>query len=580
MRGPVRLAFSLISLVSRKVSRYREKQYQLAAQRHNQEFLKYDHYQQIAKYYEQQCRIAKQYDSWNSRGIDPKGELAKAKKAERLLVRRNKLRNLLKEEDESYRNELEEQKILKNRSEVPSLEQLKRKLKEKRAEESLYFPRTCRRYQSYFVCPKESNSSGSSTLRDTNLQYSRVCRDSTNLIHQNGQNSRCSSSGMSKGSNRKSQEQENFDTRKEVHRRASLQFSNEVVRPNTRYSARYARRSLENTNVRSDDSTDYGSNRVSSRSSFGAPSETYLSLNSKTPLRKNDKENALLSPQEVRVIKNRSYSRMGDPEMNTKDLAHQKESPHRRSQDNDNTELNQSMEDQTETPIEDPHQKRDLQDKYSSEEDHIVEDVKTTDNRQFEVEKSMPWLRMDPTDKNLSKQMFLYLTHKELKTKIEDLIVRESHACKKQCWDEALRLRDMRNRLELHREKKLYSIDNIVFDEETKKLALMSIDKRENELAEREDACTDSTMYSEDAKALWKKWVHEDERFVIEDARVQREKLMNVLEKEWQGLAIRDKERITRSHQTVIHDAVVQEEHKLMSSLNAAKAKSSPTSLK
>ncbi|XP_034171600.1 uncharacterized protein LOC117600363 isoform X2 [Osmia lignaria lignaria] len=536
------------------VSRFRERQYQLAAQRHNQEFLK---------------------------GIDPKGELAKAKKAERLLVRRNKLRNLLKEEDESYRNELEEQKRLKNRREVPSLEQLKRKLKEKRAEESLYFPRTCRRYQSYFVCPKESNSSGSSTLRDTNLQYSRVCRDSTNLIHQNGQNSRCSSSGMSKGSNRKSQEQENLDTRKEVHRRASLQFSNEVVRPNTRYSARYARRSLENTNVRSDDSTDYGSNRVSNRSSFGAPSETYLSLNSSgTLLRKNDKENALLSPQEVRVIKNRSYSRMGDTEINTKDLAHQKESPHRRSQDNDNTELNQSMEDQTETPIEDPHQKRDLQDKYSSEEDHVVEDVKTTDNRQFEVEKSMPWLRMDPTDKNLSKQMFLYLTHKELKTKIEDLIVRESHACKKQCWDEALRLRDMRNRLELHREKKLYSIDNIVFDEETKKLALMSIDKRENELAEREDACTDSTMYSEDAKALWKKWVHEDERFVIEDARVQREKLMNVLEKEWQGLAIRDKERITRSHQTVIHDAVVQEEHKLMTSLNAAKAKSSPTSLK
>ncbi|XP_029052651.2 uncharacterized protein LOC114880613 [Osmia bicornis bicornis] len=271
---------------------------------------------------------------------------------------------------------------------------------------------------------------------------------------------------------------------------------------------------------------------------------------------------------------------MGDRETNTKDLAHQKESPHRRFQDNENTELNQSMEDETETPIEDPHQERDQQDKYSSKEDHVVEDVNTTDNRQFEVEKSMPWLRMDPTDKNLSKQMFLYLTHKELTNKIEDLTMKESHACKKQCWDVALRLRDMRNRLELLREKKLYSVDNLVLDEETKKLGLMNIDRRENELAEREDACTDSEMYSEGAKILWKKWMHEDERFVIEDARLQREKLMNILEKEWQGLAIHDKERITRSYQSVIHDALVQEEHKLLTSLNAAKAKSSPTSLK
>ena len=222
------------------------------------------------------------------------------------------------------------------------------------------------------------------------------------------------------------------------------------------------------------------------------------------------------------------------------------------------------------------HQERDPQDKYSSKEDHAVETVKTTDNRQFEMEKGMPWQRIDPTDKNLSKQMFLYLTHKELTNKIEDLTVKESHACQKQCWDVALRLRDMRNRLELLREKKLYSVDNFIFDEKTKKLALMNIDKRENELAKREDSCTDSTMYSEDAKTLWKKWVHEDERFVVEDARLRREKLMNIFEKAWQALAIHDKERITRSYQSVIHDAIVQEEHKLMSSLNAAKAKSSP----
>ncbi|XP_076394213.1 uncharacterized protein LOC105662188 isoform X2 [Megachile rotundata] len=506
------------------VGRFRERQYQLAAQRHNEEYLK---------------------------GVDPKGELAKAKKAERLLVRRNKLRHLLKEEDESYRKELEEQKRLKNRPEVPSLEQLKQRLKEKRAEQSLYLPKTCRRYQSYFACSKEPDSSRSSTLRDTNLQYSRVCRDSTNLIRENGY-SRHSSSGMSERSNK--QEQENVEKRQEVQRRSS--FSNELVRPNSRYSARYARRSLENTNVRSDDLTDYGS-RSYSRTSFG---DRY-SPSSATPSRMNDKENA--SSPKVRA-------KMDEQEVNTKDLAHQKESPHRRFQENDHTELNESIKSDSapETPTEEPlHQLRDLQDKYSSKEDTNAEvDVKTSEKRQFEVEKSMPWLRMDPNDKNLSKQMFLYLTHNELKNKIEDLSIRESHACKKQCWDEALRLRDMRNRLELLREKKLYSIDNLELDEETKKLGLINIDKRENELAEREDACTDSTMYSEDAKALWKKWVHEDERSVIESARAQREKLMSSLEKEWQNLAIRDKERISQSYQTVMSEPALQEAHNLMAS--------------
>lgn len=80
--------------------------------------------------------------------------------------------------------------------------------------------------------------------------------------------------------------------------------------------------------------------------------------------------------------------------------------------------------------------------------------------------------------------------------------------------------------------------------------------------------------FSSDAKTLWKKWVREDEGFVIEDARLRREDLMTLLEQLWQNLAINDKERITRSYQSVIHDAIVQEEHKLMTSLNAAKVKS------
>ena len=102
---------------------------------------------------------------------------------------------------------------------------------------------------------------------------------------------------------------------------------------------------------------------------------------------------------------------------------------------------------------------------------------------------------MDPSDKNLSKEMFLYLTHKELKCKIEDLARREMHACNKQCWDEALRLRDMRNKLELIREKRLYNMENLELDEEARKRGLVNIDKREAELIEREKICMDSMMY-------------------------------------------------------------------------------------
>ena len=49
---------------------------------------------------------------------------------------------------------------------------------------------------------------------------------------------------------------------------------------------------------------------------------------------------------------------------------------------------------------------------------------------------------------------------------------------------------------------------------------------------------------------------------------------MNSLEKEWQSLAIRDKERISQSYQTVMNDSALQEEHKLSAAINAARVKS------
>lgn len=79
---------------------------------------------------------------------------------------------------------------------------------------------------------------------------------------------------------------------------------------------------------------------------------------------------------------------------------------------------------------------------------------------------------------------------------------------------------------------------------------------------------------------MWKKWAQEDERSAIKDARVQREKLMNNLEKEWQNLAIRDKEKISQTYQSVMNDSALQEEHKLAAAINMAKMKSVSSSLK
>ncbi|CAL7936781.1 unnamed protein product [Xylocopa violacea] len=370
---------------------------------------------------------------------------------------------------------------------------------------------------------------------------------------------------MSEDSNKNIQEQQNVaKPPQDSPNCPSQQYSSDSGVASSRYSARYARRSLENTNVRYDDSGDPPSSPQSGSSPvFDSPSEKVPLSNEEIPLSGDDKENKtkdakLNSPRTDRANEKRSSSSTEDEKKDEVD--HSKQSPTDRLGENENTGRSES----------------------SMSEQRAKEYQVTTknDTRQFEIEKSMPWLRMIPGDKNLSKQMFLYLTHKELKRKIEDLAKREQHACNKQSWDEALRLRDMRNKVELIREKELYNTENLDLDEESRKLGFMNIYKREAELSEREKACMDMTMYSEDAKAMWKKWVYEDERSVTKDARLQREKLMNNLEKEWQNLAIRDKEKIAQSYQSVMGDSALQEEHKLAPAINAARMKSVSSSWK
>ncbi|XP_033302279.1 uncharacterized protein LOC117206768 [Bombus bifarius] len=317
----------------------------------------------------------------------------------------------------------------------------------------------------------------------------------------------------------------------------------EPGRPVSKYSARYAHQSLENTNMRTNESDDNPSN--SSSADSGSP-------NKEAPPRVDDKETAT----ELDIVENDFKN---DTLSASSPLSPKDEQPKNLAEQDDisNQNIDQDSVDtyEIESSI----------NKYNNDRDQNTE---KKDTQEFEVEKTMPWLRMIPEDKNLSRQMFLYLTHTELKSKIEDIQKKETQACNKHCWDEALRLRDMKNRLELIREKRMYHTENIDLDEESRRCGFDNIDKREAELLQREKVCTDSTMYSDDAKAMWKKWVDEDEQSTIKDALMRREDLMNRLEEKWQRLAIHEKEKIAHSYHIVMNDSTLLELPKLAATVN------------
>ena len=318
---------------------------------------------------------------------------------------------------------------------------------------------------------RESISTSWDTLKGTNLQYFRAYGNSIN-VRPSDQNFHRRGLKMSENSDKISQEKEIAQTEPKPLRYPPYPgYSyHEPGRPVSKYSARYAHQSLENTNMRTNESDDNPSN--SSFAASGSP-------NKETPPQVDDKETAT----ELDIMENNSENDTlsGSRPPSPKD----EESKNLTEQDDiSNQKIDQDSVDtcKVESSI----------NKYNNDRDQNTE---KKDTQEFEVEKTIPWLRMIPEDKNLSRQMFLYLTHTELKSKIEDVQKKETQACNKQCWDEALRLRDMKNRLELIREKRMYHTENVDLDEESRKCGFANIDKREAELLQREKVCTDSTMY-------------------------------------------------------------------------------------
>ncbi|XP_046837428.1 uncharacterized protein LOC124432489 [Vespa crabro] len=413
--------------------RFRERQYQLAAEKRNEAYLRQSYYKETARYFERESGIAKHYDSWN-------------------------------------------------------------------------------------------------------LKLAADPRDSTNLFKTNQEINRTNSTykknNMSNWNDQKDRYDNNID----------------LLARNRKYSARYARRSLENTNVRpGDDIFD----NLSRRLQESMMTTTMSTVSSK--MADDDKENlnvdvvddsTTTTPIQTNMIE---LTDQEDPTIISQDVS-----------DKDYT-LNRTEQEITTNNI-------------ANDKQIIV------DHCDYERERGYPWMRMDPNVKNLSEKMYLYLTYKELKEKIDDLLKKEEHARNRQRWDDAIRLRDMKNELELIREKKIFNMKSLTMDEDVRDRALKNIDERERELALRVDACTDTSMYSDGAKVLWEKWIKEDDRFVIKDATTQREILMKELEEEFQNLAVEDRERIAKTYQSVFNNLHLENRHHLNTNLVAeAKSKSNAT---
>ncbi|XP_043502615.1 putative uncharacterized protein DDB_G0289963 [Polistes fuscatus] len=523
------------------VGRLRERQYQLAAEKRNEAYLRHNYYQQTARYFERESRIAKHYDSWNVKLADPEGgklekEAIRKTKIDRLLERRSKLRKLLKEDEDIYQGELNELNRQKIKSKVDnlSLEDLKKKLKEKRMEQDLYLPVTCRRLRSYFLDPKpissiisklnhnqSTTSNDNSNNNSSNNVISNDCtervylKDTTNLPKTSQEINRSNSICVKGMSDWNHQKDDRCDNKIEFRAR------------NPKYSARYARRSLENTNVRpGHDFSDCFSHRLQEpMTTTRTTTTTTMTTNNSNVVVDDDNlksdvvDDISILKQSMTDADDRQESPIIPEVSSDKDLS-----------------LNRTDQEKTAGNLE-----RDNKNKI--------------DHRSFEREMNYPWSRMDPTDKNLSEKMYLFLSYKDLKSQINDLLKRENHACERQRWDDAIRLRAMKNELELIREKQIYNMKSLIVDEDVRDKALKNIEKRESELALRENASTDTSMYSDGAKVLWEKWVKEDDKFIIKDASAQREVLIKELEEEFENLAVEEKERIVKTYRNVYNDS-------------------------
>lgn len=516
-----------------RIGRLRERQYQRNAQRRNEASTKIEHYREVAKYFERECVKADQFNSWNAQESKESRCLEARRRTDQLGSRREKLRDLLSSEEREYARECEKLKCRRAPKVDFSLTGFRDRLKENRAEESLYRPRACRRIQSYLYGAYGPRQDSRPALREFNGHAnegaaSRASDDMMNQREENGdaweRKSNASEDVEQDGYNaRMAEYKENSRSARASHlygedpdagrcprnitsasrpgagiatesdhrpRTRKLHDSHFIVgnqlhlqeqggdhkEPNQKFSDRYANRSLEGTNV--GETAAHSMEEGYSESQNGDADNEVVD------------EGADEADQAGQALKNMSITE-AENGIYDDDRKENGDDALSASMKDNASECSQEQQAAIDVAAEDQrNEQRDIDAEVGAK-----ASAGRSDHRHFECQKSLPWMRMIPREKNLSEQMFLYLTHNELKEKIQDLERRENQAANKHQWDEALRLRDMRNRLDLARERNLYRREDLMLDPEIKKLGMAAIEARSKLLKEREILCTNSEMY-------------------------------------------------------------------------------------
>ena len=101
---------------------------------------------------------------------------------------------------------------------------------------------------------------------------------------------------------------------------------------------------------------------------------------------------------------------------------------------------------------------------------------------------------VDFGDTDMSVQMYRYMKHNDLKHKISDICKREQLFVIKQRYDEALRLREMRNELILLMNKNIYQNRDLKIDDDIRQAGQRVIEARE-ELNNKRAKMSNSLMY-------------------------------------------------------------------------------------
>lgn len=389
------------------------------------------------------------------------------------------MKSIFQNEQDQYEKELLELKLHKNQAQDNSIEALKHKLKEKKAEQSLYLPKDCRRFQSYFYntrsptshstfcketsnsdiilnnsCPRNNDSLKGSLISERNISPKNYIEIPVNVkTHQTMYQSQLLGTGV------KQALYENLKQKPVCKLSTRSCFSSS--------SSSSSCKSLEETNIRNSDE---------SSTSFYIRQSPQLQKSSTRPSRC---DSPLKFPE----------TSIHDAELNNNENNGSREFisiPQEMSNKNETTESyvnNKKLNNGNSESL------------LSKENSSSRIKVKHNFSENCNKRESLSWMRENPKYHKLPIQMVRYLANKDLKEQILNLSRREFQACRKQWWTQALRLREMKNKLELIKEQNIYNTLFSHMDSKSNKTERRKIDERLTVISQRENICKSASVY-------------------------------------------------------------------------------------